>query len=98
MRYYVEVTDNAKKEIRKLDRSVQVNIKNKINELQNNPFKGKHILGNFYELKAKNFRVYYEVFRGIIVVEKVEYEGKVKLHGVGTKDCQRRDIKKYGSH
>lgn len=94
MRYLVEMTERADKNISKLDNGIQENIKNKIRQLSKNPRKGKHLYKNFYELRAKNFRIYYELFRGIIVIEKIKYDGKVQVQKVGTKNTQKRDVRR----
>ena len=79
MKYLVEFETGVEKDISKLGASLSNNIFAKIRELAHNPKKGKHLFSNFWELKATNYRVYYAIFRGIIVVEKVSYEGKVRI-------------------
>lgn len=92
MIYRVDIEDKAQKKLDKLkDKILKKNIINKINELSHNPRKGKHLFKNFYELKAKNYRIYYAIFRGIVVIENIE--GIVKVMDIGTKDRQKRDIK-----
>lgn len=94
MIYLIEIGETAQKQISKLkDRILQKNIKNKIKQLKYNPKKGRHLFKNCYELKANNYRVYYKVYRGIIVVEQIKYSGKVKIEKLGTKNSQKRDLK-----
>lgn len=80
MKYYLEFTEKAEKQLEKLkDKTLKRNILNKIGELETNPVKGKHIKKNLYELKAKNYRVYYYLYKGIVVIEEIKYLGKVKV-------------------
>lgn len=94
MIYRIEIGETANKELSKIkDKKLQKNIKNKIKQLKYNPKKGKHLFKNFYELKAKNYRIYYVIYKGIIVIEDIEYSGKAIIRKIGTKDSQKRDIK-----
>ena len=94
MIYRIEIGKTADKKIGNLkDRILKKNIKSKIRSLKNNPKKGKYLFKNFYELKAKNYRIYYAIFKGIIVIEDVEYDGKIVVRDVGTKNTQTRDLK-----
>lgn len=98
MIYKIEITDIAKKQIHNLkDKILKRDIGNKIKQLKYNPLKGKHLYNNLYELKAKNYRVYYLIYKGIISVENVEYDGtrydgRVTIERVGDKNSQQRDI------
>lgn len=95
MRYFIEFTEKADKELNSLmDKRLRKNIWNKIQQLKTNPKKGKHLFKNIYELKAKNYRIYYELFRGIVVIAKVEYKGKLMVKRIGTKNTQKRDVRK----
>ncbi len=92
MNYYVEVPEEVKKQINSLkDNELAKNIWGKINSLEHNPTKGKHLFKQFYELKAKNYRVYYSVHHGIVLIEKFTYLGRIKILDVGNKNSQRRD-------
>lgn len=93
MIYHIEFRETANKDIFSLkDKELIKNIINKIGELRYNPTKGKHLFKNCYELKAKNYRVYYFIYKGILVIAQIEYAGKVRIERLGTKDSQERDI------
>ena len=93
MIYKVEIEKKVEKQIDKLkDNELKKDIKSKIIELRHNPRKGDHLFKNFYELKAKNYRVYYAIFRGIIVIENIHYDGLVHITDFGDKDSQKRVI------
>jgi mRNA-degrading endonuclease RelE of RelBE toxin-antitoxin system len=94
LKYLVEFEEGVEKDIYKIRDNVLIkDIYKKIGELSTNPMKGKHLFDNLYELKSKNYRVYYYVFKGIVEIEKVVYDGKVKVNKLGTKDSQKRDLK-----
>jgi mRNA-degrading endonuclease RelE of RelBE toxin-antitoxin system len=94
LRYFVEYEEGVRKSIDKLkDKVLIADIKSKIDALESNPFKGKCLYKNLYELKAKNFRVYYLVYQGVVVIESVEYDGRVFVKSVGDKDSQFDDVK-----
>ena len=94
MKYFIEIGKTAQKQIEWLDKRLRINIEKKIEQLKYNPTKGKHLFKNFYELKAKNYRIYYSLFRGIIVIEKVYYSGKIVVRKVGTKNRQKQDVRR----
>lgn len=78
MIYRIEVEKRVHKQLDKIkDKTIQKDIKNKIRQLKYNPRKGKHLFRNYYELKAKNYRIYYAIFRGMIVIENITYAGTV---------------------
>jgi hypothetical protein len=94
LKYYIEYEEGVKKSIIKIRDNVLIkDIFAKIDELEDNPRKGKHLFDNLYELKAKNYRIYYRIFKGIVEIEKIVYEGKVTVNKVGSKDSQQRDLK-----
>lgn len=95
MEYLIEFSKLVKKQLKKLDRNIQITILKKINKLKENPINNKnHIKNNFYEFYYKNYRIYYQVLRGLIIIERIRYEGKEIVVQIGTKNSQRKDISK----
>lgn len=95
MIYYIEFSELFKEQIKKIkDKELRNNILNKVNQLKDNPKKGKYLKENLYELKAKNYRIYYRIYRGIVEFVKISYPGYINVERIGTKDSQNRDIKK----
>jgi mRNA-degrading endonuclease RelE of RelBE toxin-antitoxin system len=100
MAYIVELTEDARKTLDKLDNSQKVRIVKKLKELEINPELGKPIGKSetlnaiIWELRmfSPNLRIYYIIKRGTIVVEEIEYEGSVNVYKIGDKGSQRRDI------
>jgi mRNA-degrading endonuclease RelE of RelBE toxin-antitoxin system len=94
MPYRIVFLEIAEKELLKLDKELQHNISTKIiKKLAVNPKQGKHLFKDFWEIKAQNYRLYYSIKDDAIVIEKIEYEGEVTIHKIGTKDSQKRDVK-----
>ena len=78
MIYLIEFSQLVEKQINKLDGNTRLILLKKIYRLEINPIDKKHLIGkDYYELKHKNYRVYYRVMHGIVLVEKVTYSGKV---------------------
>ena len=93
MNYYVEVPNEVKDDINSLrDKVLIKDIWKKITALGSYPTKGKHLFKNFYELKSRKYRVYYSVHHGTVIIEKIEYPGRVHVNGIGDKDSQKKDI------
>jgi len=58
--YKIFTTKEFEDKFNKLDLSIQIQIDNEIEQLENNPFVGKPLgYGFFREKKIKNFRFYY---------------------------------------
>ena len=93
MYYYLDFSERFNKEFDNLrDKKLKDDITTKISALETNPRKGKNLGGNLYELKAKNYRVYYEIHTGVIEIKSIKYMGKVFMRFLGDKDSQRCDI------
>lgn len=93
MKYFIEFEEGVTKDISKIKDPVLIkDIYSKISALADNPTKGKYLFDNLYELKSKNYRVYYRIFKGIVEIEKVVFQGKIHINKVGSKDSQQRDL------
>jgi mRNA-degrading endonuclease RelE of RelBE toxin-antitoxin system len=100
MTYFVEITIDASRQLSKMDNSIRERIKAKINSLKNNPDIGKPIGRSefldamVWELRlfSPNVRIYYTVHKHEIVIEEIIYEGNVRVHKIGDKRSQRKDI------
>ena len=94
MLYIIDYTLIVERQLLKLDKTTRDIILRKINKLQTTPSKrGKHLTKNLYELKHKNYRVYYVIFHGVVVIDKITYQGKVIVAKIGTKNTQKKDVK-----
>ena len=83
--YKVEVTNSARKEIKKLDKQVTSKIISKLEELENNPFPiGHKKLKNQpgYRVRVQDYRIIYDVSTTIKIV---------KVYKVG----HRKDVYKF---
>ena len=100
MPYSVEVSEEAKEQIDKLDKSTGDRIYRKIGALGNNPHIGKPLVRSsklgamLWELRlfSPNVRVYYTIHKREVIIEEIVYEGRVRVHKIGDKRSQRRDI------
>lgn len=100
MSYFLEITIDASRQLAKLDSSVRERVKAKINSLRDNPEIGKPVGRSealdamVWELRifSPSVRIYYTVHKREIVIEEIVYEGKVRVHKIGDKRSQRRDI------
>lgn len=93
MIYLIEFSPIVEKQLKKLDENTRFILLKKIYKLEINPIDKKHLISkDYYELKHKNYRVYYKVMHGIILVEKVTYKGRVIIERLGTKNSQKKDI------
>jgi len=87
--HYLEIEEKVRKFIKKLDKNIQLRVNKVIFNLVKNPFprEGKHILdskGNklLCELSIDKLRFYYIIEEGRILINDVEYLGKIKInHG-----------------
>ncbi len=93
MKYLVELADEVRSFIEKLDHSVVIPLAKKLKELEIRPSTiGKSIGRNYRELKISKFRVYYRVTMGEIVVDKITFCGHVLVPKAGDKKTQKNDI------
>jgi len=93
MRYLVELSDEVKRFIAKLDSSIVIRLAKKLKELEKRPSSiGKPIGRNYRELKILKFRIYYRVTMGEIVVDKILYDGRILVPKAGDKKTQKKDI------
>jgi len=63
-KYSIKYTKEAKKKIEKLDKSIRLVIKNAIESLSSNPYKGKPLsyeLADLYSLSASDYRIIYRI-------------------------------------
>ncbi len=94
MTFYVELSPVAQKFLDKLDNSVRIPLVKRIKYLETDPsHKGKTIGDGFRELRYEKFRVYFDIMHDVILIEKIEYEGKVNVLKIGDKNSQDKDIK-----
>lgn len=81
-KYNINYTKEAKKKIEKLDPSIKSIIKNSIESLLSNPFKGKPLsyeLAGLYSLRTSDYRIIYRVKEEklIIIVISVGYRKEI---------------------
>lgn len=74
----IEYTPKAIKEIQKLPKNDRVKIVKKIRALENTPFLGKKLQGDFqfkYALRAWPYRIIYQIFSdsNIVYIDTVEH-------------------------
>jgi len=63
-KYSIKYTKEAKKKIEKLDKSIRLVIKNAIESLLSNPYKGKPLsyeLAGLYSLRTSDYRIIYRI-------------------------------------
>ena len=44
------------------------------------------------QIVLTNVRVYYTIHKREVIIEEIVYEGRVRVHKIGDKRSQRRDI------
>jgi mRNA-degrading endonuclease RelE of RelBE toxin-antitoxin system len=106
----VEVKENVRKKIKKYDNSVQKRFYKTVEKFRRQPLpkEKKHFLvvkdGQYLcELAIDKFRFYYEVRTGLVIINKVEYLGKVVVlrvsgsHKAGSKSHYGRQQKEINS-
>jgi len=76
LNYRVKIDKKVLKDLKKIDKTWQIKIINKIEEtLTTDPYSGKKLIGdlsNFYRIRVGNYRVIYEIIEDIVVVEVVK--------------------------
>ena len=102
MMYYIQLKGNVVRFLDKLDKNTRIQIDKAITELKYDPqTKGKFI-GSlysgivFYEKRIKaggGIRIYFSVMPEMVTINKIEYEGLVPVHKIGTKKTQKKDIR-----
>jgi len=100
MAFYLEISENAKKQIRRLPSDVEKRVLSKLSELKDNPRIGKPLIRSkkfgtmLWEVRlfSPGLRIYYTIHEGVIIIENIDYAGKVRIHCMGDKRSQRRDI------
>lgn len=92
-KYSVKYTKEAKRKIGRLDPSIRVTIKNAIESLLSNPYKGKplsHELAGLYSLRTSDYRIIYRIKEKqlIIIVISVGHRKEIykRLKEVITRD------------
>lgn len=66
--YKIFTTEEFDRDFDKLDRSLQIQIENEIEQLEINPFAGKPLGYKFFrEKKVKNYRIYYLIYEDYVV-------------------------------
>jgi mRNA interferase RelE/StbE len=76
MSYNVSLTTGANKELKKLDKAVQIQIINKIRHLKENPELGEplsNILKNKWRLHIGKWRVVYSIEGNTVLIAKIEH-------------------------
>ncbi len=80
--YEITFDINAKKILKKLKKSEQKNILNKIKNLRENPYMGKRLSGNLYglwRLRFDKYRILYQIIENklIIVVMNIAHRKNI---------------------
>jgi mRNA interferase RelE/StbE len=74
--YTLQIDDKVIKELKKIDKTWQKRILNKIKTvLITDPHSGKKLVGNlspFYRLRVGDYRIIYAIFEDVVVVEVVK--------------------------
>lgn len=75
-RYWVEIPDHVEKAIDRLPGHIRQRVKRMIADLADDPYPAyaeelHNALAGLYKIKVENYRILYEVFDDIIVVEIV---------------------------
>ena len=77
MKYKIFTTKEFDRLFNKLDPEVKKQIGKKIDQLENNPFVGKSLGYNFFrEKKIQNYRIYYLIYKGYLVVFVISLSDK----------------------
>ena len=75
--FKIFTTEEFDKDFEKLDTSIKRMIDNEIKQLEINPYVGKPLGYKFFrEKKVKNYRFYYLIYEGYVVVFVVAISGK----------------------
>lgn len=89
--YYLDRTDNFEKQLKKFSKHTQAIILKRTEKLKTNPehrgkFVGTTLLGlKLFELRfnltggGAGIRVYYIVVGGVVIIEEIVYEGRIKI-------------------
>lgn len=105
--FIVEFSKDVEKDISKLNKNIADEILDILKrELSNNPTtKGKIIGKSIYTgliywekrfYRDGGFRAYYTIVRGVITIEKIEYEGRVNISRITKKKEQKQTLKYLG--
>jgi mRNA interferase RelE/StbE len=74
--YTLQIDDKVIKDLKKIDKTWQKRILNKMKTiLVNDPYLGKKLVGNlspFYRLRVGDYRIIYAIFEDIVTVEVVK--------------------------
>lgn len=77
MRWRIITTDDFNRKLSKLDKSLGIKILKEVDQLNENPFRGKPLGYNFFrEKKVKNYRFYYLIFKEKVVVLVISLSSK----------------------
>lgn len=83
MKYEIYTTEEFDTDFEKLDKSLQTQISNEINQLKENPYVGKSLGYKFFrEKKVKNYRFYYLIYDKHVVVFVVALSNKKSQQAV----------------
>jgi len=80
MIYNLDVRPNAKKDLEKLDRTIQYQILKKLNELKLNPDIGKSLsinFKNYKKIRISKYRILYFVKKSHIVIVRIGYRKNI---------------------
>ena len=76
-KYEVYTTDEFDRDFERLDNSLKIQIDNEIEQLEINPYVGRSLNYKFFrEKKVKNFRIYFLVYEGYVVVFVIALSSK----------------------
>lgn len=98
MKYDVRISDNVLKFLEKLPEDMKEKILNRINELENNPRRGRLLdksgMVDLRELKYGSYRIYFTIENKFVVINGIEYEGIVEVSETSKKNNQKNKINK----
>lgn len=80
--YQVIILAKAKKELKRIPKSWQIRIYEKIKVLQKNPFAGKKLSGglkDYYSIRVWPYRIIYQIYKKqlIIIIIKIAHRGSI---------------------
>lgn len=84
MLYSVSLSNEAEGFLKKLDKSEQIRIRNKLRDLKENPKLGKPMkfdLAGKWSLRIGKYRAIYEIFEGKLLIYVIEIGHRKNIYG-----------------